>query len=303
MKLAFNQIELHPRCQARAELTSDAVRDYAEAYSARTPLPPLEVFDVDGVYYLVDGFHRMRAALAAGVEFLSVTVVGKGTLDDASWYATGVNKLHGVRRSDEDKRKAVRIALEGIGAEMSNRAIAEHVGVSDKFVSKVRADWEAEQVRPTAPESGVEPVKRRGKDGKFYTVGPRQVRPTAPEQPPQPRRREVVPPVAAPTSEPANVAEAPLPFETPEAPSTAQPMPAYGATLTGLAARLRAVRLAARREIPEELNGVRQRVETSVRAAEVALEQAAPVVCETCGGEGCVACGQQGWTSRMVAAR
>src|SRR5690606_37562959 len=183
--------------------------------------------------------------------------VGVGSMNDALLYALKqTNRSHGLRLSPADCRHRVFQALDsGLWDGASANALASDLGVAQRTAAKYMSEWEAARAG-SAPEVRTD------------TKGRKQ--PTR-----KPRRAEVRPPVeasgdvctanVAPASEPANVAEAPLPFETPEAPSTAQPMPAYGATLTGLAARLRAVRLAARREIPEALNGVRQRVETSIR--------------------------------------
>src|SRR5690606_15143039 len=146
-KVPIEEIEMDHRCQARADVNHDAVAEYAEAYRNGTQLPPPEVFLVSGKLYLVDGYHRVPAAHAAGIGFLRVEIVGEGTIDDAIWYATGVNRSHGVRRSNADKRRAVLMALESpIGQEQSSRAIAEHLGLSPQFVSALRKEWESQQV-------------------------------------------------------------------------------------------------------------------------------------------------------------
>lgn len=298
-KVPIEEIEMDHRCQARAEVSHDAVTDYAEAYRSGATLPPPEVFLVSGKLYLVDGYHRVPAAIQAGVGFLRVVIVGEGTMDDAIWYATGVNQGHGVRRSNADKRRAVWMALESpIGQEQSNRVIAEHCGVSHVLVSGVRKEWEARQVATvtTCDSDGIQveepasPRRRVGKDGKSYPAKPRAAR-----KPPA----EPTPPASA-------ADEGPLPFEPEYVPPTALPMPDYGPALLGAARRVREARLFALRSVPEHnsLVGARQRFEENMRQAQAALDLAVPVLCpHGCNGAGCVRCGNAGWLAKGTAAR
>src|SRR5690606_39168080 len=107
--------------------------------------------------------------------WLRCEVVGEGTIDEAIWHAAAVNQTHGVRRTNADKRRAVRLALETeIGMEQSSRVIAEHVGVSHTFVERLREELAAErQVTTVATSDAPEQVAtdatsqpRRGRDGK-----------------------------------------------------------------------------------------------------------------------------------------
>lgn len=295
-KVPVEEIEMDHRCQARADVDHDALKEYAAAYTAGVSLPPPEVFQVSGKLYLVDGFHRVPAAITAGVGFLRVAIVGQGTLDDAIWYATGANQAHGVRRSNADKRRAVRMALE-MRADESNRAIAAHCGVSDDLVAKVRKEFELVQVQEKAPEPPADqvqekaperPEKRRGKDGKLYPTKPARVRTTAPAEPPS-------------HPEPPVTDSAPLPFE----PETSARMPTYGPALTNAASRVREVRISVLRSVPEapELVSIRQRVEKLLRETQAALELAVPVACPKCGGEGCPHCSSAGWVPASAVSR
>lgn len=166
-QVALDELRREDACQARAELDQETIDEYAALYQDGTKLPPVEAFEVDGELVVVDGFHRVAAARKAGVEFLRCAVVGIGEFDDAIWHATGVNKAHGLRRSNADKRKAVRMALEsGIGSEMSSQIIAKHVGVDHKTVSKLRREWEAQQVALGKFPNASETVTTR--DGRQY---------------------------------------------------------------------------------------------------------------------------------------
>jgi len=116
--------------QVRVALDENAIADYAEAMKDGSDFPPIVVFkdpkraaeDV-GPYladeraaedvgpYLADGFHRVEAARRAGLETI-LAEVHEGTFDDALAFALKANDKHGVRRTNEDKRNAMRIAWE-----------------------------------------------------------------------------------------------------------------------------------------------------------------------------------------------
>lgn len=176
-KIAFDDVAVHRELQPRVTIDQEVVDDYAAVLADRPDaLPPLDVFEVGGVPYVVDGYHRWHAHRKVGAEWLRCRVVGSGTLDEARWISTRSNQSHGLRRTNTDKRAAVLSALAtAIGGEQSNRVIAEHVGVSADLVAAVRVEWEASlggrkaepQVTETPPEPE-EPKKRRGKDGKMY---------------------------------------------------------------------------------------------------------------------------------------
>lgn len=180
-QIAFSDVAVHRDLQPRVTIDEGVVADYAAVLAERPDaLPPLDVFEVvaqDGraTPYVVDGYHRWHAHRSAGIEWLRVRFVGRGTLDEARWISTKSNQTHGLRRSNADKRAAVLSALAtAIGGEQSNRVIAEHVGVSSDLVAAVRVEWEASlggkrpEVTETAPDVPEAPKKRRGKDGKLY---------------------------------------------------------------------------------------------------------------------------------------
>jgi hypothetical protein len=165
------ELRSDPRCQARLGFTKEAVESYAAAYKDGATLPALEAFEVDGALLIVDGFHRLEAAKRAEVATLPVVVVGKGTMDDAIWEALGKNHNHGVRRSREDKRKAVQVALSNpAAAKMSNRKLAQYLDVSHTFVANERkmfdlcgnvARPEVEWARTLIAEFGIDRWRNR----------------------------------------------------------------------------------------------------------------------------------------------
>lgn len=142
-KLQIEKIRLDGGTQPRAEINQAVVEEYADLYRAGVSMPPIEVF-FDGVdYWLADGFHRWNAAQNAGLSTIEANV-RPGTRDEARWFALSANQTHGLRRSSEDKERAVKSALKhpkGMG--MSDSQIGEYLGISDKTVAKYRREMES----------------------------------------------------------------------------------------------------------------------------------------------------------------
>jgi hypothetical protein len=61
-------IRLDGGTQPRAVLDFEAIEDYAEAMGAGMKFPPVVVFYDGENYWLADGFHRVKAAYAAGFD-------------------------------------------------------------------------------------------------------------------------------------------------------------------------------------------------------------------------------------------
>lgn len=157
--LSIDKILAEGGTQTRAELRVDTVVEYAEAMQRGDEFPPVDVFlDSKGNYWLADGFHRHQAACRAELQEIKAHV-HKGELRDAIWFALSANTTNGIRRTNADKRRCVMIALgDKEWSSMSNRAIANHVGVSDVFVMNMRDEL--------LTVSSCEEPTRTGKDGK-----------------------------------------------------------------------------------------------------------------------------------------
>ncbi len=147
--IMLDAISLLGGMQPRVDIDMVVVDEYAAAMEAGAKFPPIVVFFDGKKHWLADGFHRWYAARKAkldkfiGREITILCDVRKGTLEDARWFSYSVNATHGLRRSNDDKRKAVVSALRHPkGAKMSDRQIAEHVGVSNHFVAKHRQEME-----------------------------------------------------------------------------------------------------------------------------------------------------------------
>lgn len=161
MKLSFDKIRLDGGTQPRAELLLDVIHEYAEQMLNGAEFPPVVVFFDGNDYWLADGFHRLNAARETCPEKSVEVEVHQGTQSDAQWYSYSVNKAHGLRRTKEDRIRAIKAALRHPeGATRSDNQIAKHVGVNDKTVAKYRAQLELSSEIPKMRERS---VKRNGK--------------------------------------------------------------------------------------------------------------------------------------------
>ena len=165
-RLDPREIRMDRNTQARKETCEETVREYAELMEGGATFPPCTVFfDVDTQEYIMaDGFHRLLAHLQARPNDAIEVEQYIGNAADTLWFAIGANKSHGLKRSNEDKRNAIEFALLHVkGAGMSDRQVAEHVGVAFKTVGNVRRDL-VNDGRLCNLHS------RIGKDGRTYNI-------------------------------------------------------------------------------------------------------------------------------------
>ncbi len=132
--IAVDFIRTDGGTQPRVTLDWKVIRDYQYLYEDGVQLPPITVYFDGSDYWLADGFHRINAARSAGEENI-LADIRRGTLTDALWYSFSANKAHGLRRSNEDKQRAVTAALRHSACSgLSDREIGRHVGVDHKTV-------------------------------------------------------------------------------------------------------------------------------------------------------------------------
>jgi transposase-like protein len=142
--LPISNIRLDGGTQPRATIDVEAVVDYMDAMAGGAIFPPVVVFYDGTNYWLADGFHRVKAAEQSGMEHIACDL-RQGTQQDAQWYSFGANKATGLRRTNEDKQRAVKAALlHSNGVQLSNRRIAAHVGVDEGTVRGWRERLTAE---------------------------------------------------------------------------------------------------------------------------------------------------------------
>jgi transposase-like protein len=160
VSMPIEQIRLDGGTQPRTALDFAAIDDYAEAMAAGVKFPPVVVFHDGEHYWLADGFHRVKAAFASGLDAIDCEL-RQGTLEDAQWYSFSANKTNGLRRTNEDKQRAVKSALlHARATSLSNSAIARHVGVDEATVRNWRAKLAASS---EIPKMDTRTVSRQGR--------------------------------------------------------------------------------------------------------------------------------------------
>lgn len=139
--IELSKIRIDGGTQPRAELNQDTVAEYAELYRA-TPstMPPVTLFFDGANYWLADGFHRYFGAKSAGLDSIEAEIIS-GTLRYAILFSLSANSRHGLKRSNADKRKAVKTLLDDAEWGANNDSwIAEKAGVGRVFVVALRKE-------------------------------------------------------------------------------------------------------------------------------------------------------------------
>lgn len=169
--LRLDQLRIDGGTQLRVKIDLDHVAELKAAWAKIDDLPPFIAF-FDGVtYWIADGFHRFHAANG---KWMRVSVdVRAGSQRDAILYACGANQTHGLKRTNADKRKAVKTLLaDAEWAAKSDRWIAEAAGVSHVLVAELRPvqleelPVEANEVS-TTDSRNASATTRLGRDGKL----------------------------------------------------------------------------------------------------------------------------------------
>lgn len=198
-KLNLNSIRIDGGTQPRERIDMEAVGDYAEAVKVGIEFPPVVVFHDGAENWLADGFHRYHAHKQAGKASL-LADVRAGTLDDAKLFASGSNGAHGLRRTNEDKRRAVVMTLAVKACEdWSDTKVAQHCGVSVPFVSAIRRP----EVATKQQEHRAATAEKRVLDRNPITA--EQGANGAPKPAAKPTKRELAPP---PPADAEQIAEA-----------------------------------------------------------------------------------------------
>lgn len=184
MLIALESIRLDGGTQPRASINPETVEDYRDEMERGAKFPPVVLFYDGTDHWLADGFHRYRAAQANGALNIEAEV-HQGTRRDAVLYGVGANAIHGLPRTNLDKRRAVLTLLrDPEWCQWSDREIARRCLVDHMVVSRLRA---TEPIGPpalsasetqcvTPPSREVTPIKFTHKTGSVTTMKPRKPR-------------------------------------------------------------------------------------------------------------------------------
>lgn len=136
--LSIDAVRVDGGTQSRANLVPDVINEYAAAIEAGAEFPPVIIFYDGSDHWLADGFHRYQAYRQLGRAEIPADV-RQGTRRDAVLFSVGANETHGLRRTNEDKRRAVLTLLnDGEWAKWSDREIARRCAVHHELVGRLR---------------------------------------------------------------------------------------------------------------------------------------------------------------------
>lgn len=171
-KLNILNIRIDGGTQPRQAINYDVVKNYAEAMREGTVFPPVTVFFDGAEYWLADGFHRYHATKSNATTTIEADV-HQGSVEDAREYSYGANKDRGYSMSAEDNKEIVRkMLLDPRYKDWTQSRIAKHVGVTEMFVSRVKASMEIKDEPKTkkfVTKDGVEREMKTGNIGKRET--------------------------------------------------------------------------------------------------------------------------------------
>ena len=142
------------------ERYTDTFEGYREALERgekpRYPFPAIKVWDDNGQYVLLGGYHRTAAARAAGQSKIKA-IVFHGTADEAFMVAYRDNNTHGLNLSSGDKKYSIVKALLRF-PDKTLRILGKELGCTYSYISVIRKEM-------VANGELVEPDKRMGRDG------------------------------------------------------------------------------------------------------------------------------------------
>lgn len=119
------QIATRPEWQVRAKLDPGTIDRYATAYKAGAEeLPPLSLARIEGVLFVVDGWHRLEAAKRAGLSRIGGRVVTKDP-QEARWLAAKANTAHGLPLKKREYRNVL-AAFIGAGKHLKGRRMLSY---------------------------------------------------------------------------------------------------------------------------------------------------------------------------------
>ena len=110
--LDISQIRRDGGTQSRVKIDEVTVSEYAEAMAnPDTVFPPVVVYCDGTDYWLADGFHRVAAWERIGRSDIPVDI-RRGDQRRAILHSLAANAANGLRRTNDDKRRAVLTLLE-----------------------------------------------------------------------------------------------------------------------------------------------------------------------------------------------
>jgi ParB-like chromosome segregation protein Spo0J len=136
------RLKRDPRLWPRTRLSETRVKEFAEIYRAdgKEAIDPIILAPIgpDGEYVVLDGWHRIEAALRAGLTHLLAIIQSVASEEEA--YEVSVRlAAHGARPMTWTEKRAAIDRLLRANPSRSDLATAQIAGVSHPFVARRRA--------------------------------------------------------------------------------------------------------------------------------------------------------------------
>lgn len=173
-KIRLADIKLDGGTQSRAGINQQVIDEYSVAWRDGAKFPPVILFYDGENYWLADGFHRCISAKQAGLAEIEADI-RQGTRRDAVLFSVGANSNHGLRRTNEDKRRAVITLLnDEEWCQWSDREIARRTGTHHDTVGRIRAEL----------SGGFRQIEERKveRNGTTYAQKPKKDKPWLPKE-------------------------------------------------------------------------------------------------------------------------
>lgn len=138
MLIKLDSLIVDTKFQPRDNLDGSHLNNLKELYLDEVKLPAITVFEDNDLSYVIDGFHRYRAAQLAGLDSIEC-VKFQGSYDQALYYGFKSNMRHGLSLSRAERVKFLLKALETpIFKNMSVREAAKELNVSKSFIDRLK---------------------------------------------------------------------------------------------------------------------------------------------------------------------
>lgn len=162
VQIPINEIVIDPEIMPRNELDQGYISDLVEDLQRGVTFPPIILFKEGDKFYPADGCHRLEAARKCGHKTI-MAEIREGGRPEATLCSCRANTDHGKRRTNGDKRKAVKKLLQHPEWFCwSDGKIAEECAVSPPFVASLR-----KKLTTNPLES---PILRFGIDGRVINT-------------------------------------------------------------------------------------------------------------------------------------
>lgn len=110
VEISLSDFVIDPKFQIRVKLDKGHVYKYFQVYSNGGKLPPITLARIDGVLFLVDGWHRVEAKKGTGARTIEA-VIKDMTINEAKWFAASVNMTNGLPLKDKEIREAFNVFI------------------------------------------------------------------------------------------------------------------------------------------------------------------------------------------------